>query len=261
MTYEAQALISSNKARSTFAWAAMASAFASLATFVIDSADARGGFRGGGGISMSRGGFGGLSRGSLSRPQGMQRPSGAASQRSAGQGAQQAQAGARGAGRDAATSRPANGTSASRGNTGINGGNATGINRGNGNTGINGGNTTGINRGNGNGNGSGNTGINGNNVNNVNNGNVVAGNNVDVDVNNGGWNWGEYPAGAAYATGVAVGTTATAAAIGTYYSTLPATCSPYVWNSINYYTCAGAWYRPEYRGTSVVYVSVANPTK
>jgi len=241
-----------------FARAALIGAFASLAAFMADAADARPG-RAGGGIGMSRsGGFGGLNRGRLgghSQPQGVQRPSELANQRPAGRPAQQAQAGPRCAGHEAASGRPANSTIASRGNSGINGG--TTINQGNRNTGINGGNTTGINRGN----GSGNTGINGNNVNNVNNGNVVAGNNVDVDVDNGWGGSGDYPAGAAYATGVAVGTTATAAAVGTYYSTLPASCSPYVWNSVSYYTCAGNWFVPQYRGSTVVYVSVDNPTK
>ena len=95
---------------------------------------------------------------------------------------------------------------------------------------------------------------------NVNTGNVVAGNDVNVAVDN-GWNgWEDYPAGA-YATGVAVGTTTAAAATRSYYSSLPPTCSPYVWNSMNYYSCGGTWYQTQYQGGQVVYVAVSDPTK
>jgi hypothetical protein len=93
---------------------------------------------------------------------------------------------------------------------------------------------------------------------NVNTGNVVAGNDVNVDVNNG---WGAYPAGTAYATGVAVGTTASAAVARSYYYSLPPSCSPYVWNSVSYYSCAGIWYQSQSQSGQTVYVVVSDPTK
>jgi hypothetical protein len=185
------------------------------------------------------------------RPQGMQRPDGVANgQRPAGASAQRPQ------GKSATAAGTSQGNKAFAGRNSGNA-NGSGFNRGNGNTATAANGNTGIA-----GNGNGNTGVAGNNVGsgNVNTGDVVAGNNVNVDVDNGWGGWNGYPAGA-YATGVAVGATATAATVGTYYSSLPATCTPYPWNSINYYTCGGAWYVPEYRGSSVVYVTVANPTK
>ena len=96
---------------------------------------------------------------------------------------------------------------------------------------------------------------------NVNTGNVVAGNDVDVNVENGGWYGRPATTGAAYATGVAVGATTTAVAVGSYYSTLPAGCSPYVYGAYRYYSCSGAWYQQTYQGSSIVYVVVSDPTK
>jgi hypothetical protein len=194
--------------RDLFLRFALLGAFASLAAFMAQEADARGrggGFRGGG-VSMPRGS-------GLGRAGELQRPSGLAGQRPAiGKG-----------------QRPS-GAAGAAGNTGVVG------NR------------------NGNGNGNGNTGV-------VNNGNVVAGNDVDVNVDN-GWrgNWdGAYPTGGAYATGVAVGAATTAAVVGSYYSTLPAGCSPYVWGGGHYYSCGNSWYQPTYRNGSTVYVVVADP--
>jgi hypothetical protein len=224
--------------RSTFFHFAVVGAIASLAVFMAQEADARGGragggFRGGGSMSMARsGGFGGLSRSGAGAPQ---RPTGKAGertgassgQRPSGQTAQQS---------GTASNRNTGAAGNSSGNTAV-AGNRTG------NTGVVG-------------SGNGNTGV-------VNTGDVNVGNSVNVDVDNGWGGWNGYPAGAgaAYATGVAVGTTATAAAIGSYYSTLPVGCSPYVWNSYNYYTCSGAWYRQRSQSGSTVYIVVADPTK
>jgi len=216
--------------RDLFLHFALVGSVASLATFMAQEADARG--RGGGirgaGVSVPRGG-------GLGRPQSLQRPSGqrpalGKSQRPAGSGAASANTGVAGN---------------RQGNTGVvgNGNGITGIagNR-NGNMGVVG-------------NGNGNTGV-------VNNGNVVAGNNVDVNVDNGpaaGWD-GDYPVGAAYATGVAVGAT-TAAVVGSYYSSLPAGCSPYTWSGLHYYSCGNSWYQRTYSDGSTVYVVVSDPRK
>lgn len=235
MTNETSQFIAGNARtmRDLFLRFALVGAFASLATFMAQEAEARG--RGGGvragGINLPRGG------GGLGRSGGLQRPSGVTGQRPA----------------TAKGQRPA-GSNAAAGNTGVAGNRAanTGVvgNR-NGNTGVVGsgnGNTAAV------GNGNGNTAV-------VNNGNVVAGNDVDVNVDNGwGGNWdGDYPAGAAYATGVAVGATTTAAVIGSYYSTLPAGCSPYAWSNGYYYSCGNSWYRPTNSNGSTVYVVVSDP--
>lgn len=144
---------------------------------------------------------------------------------------------------------------ARNGNTGVVGTantNSGTINRRNGNTGV---------VGSGNGNVANNANVNNGNIGsgNINTGNVVAGNNVNVDVNGG---WSGYPAGtgAAYATGVAVGATATAAAVGSAYYALPNGCSPSAWNNYSYYYCGGAWYQQRYEGGSSVYVVVSGPT-
>jgi hypothetical protein len=58
-----------------------------------------------------------------------------------------------------------------------------------------------------------------------------------------------------------VGAAATAAAIGSSYYALPAACSPYAFSSSTYYSCGGAWYKPQYEADTVVYVVVPDPTK
>lgn len=252
--------------RDLFLRVALVGAFAGMASLVAEEADARG--RGGGlrgGMSLPRSGGGGLARGG-----GLQRPTGLSGQRptlgkNKGTGPM---AGKRASGIGQGN-RPVN---AGNGNTGI-AGNGNGTNTGiagnrNGNTGIVGnrnGNTGVVGSANANsgttGSGNGNTGIVGGNGNTgvVNNGNVVAGNDVDVDIDNGWGGWdGDYPAGAAYATGVAVGAT-TAAVVGSYYSTLPAGCSDYVWAGAHYYSCGSSWYQPTYSNGSTVYVVVADP--
>jgi hypothetical protein len=215
--------------RNLFLRFALAGAFAGLATFVAQEADARGGGLRGGGISAPRGG-GGLGRaGGLKRPSGVtgQRPATAKGQRPTGSNGVASDTGVAGS-RNANTGVVGNRSA----NTGVIGsGNGSTAAVGNGNTGI------------------------------VNTGNVVAGNDVDVNVDNGwGGNWnGDQRAGAAYATGVAVGASTTAALIGSYYSTLPAGCVPYVWSSGYYYSCGNSWYRPTNSNGSTVYVVVSDP--
>jgi hypothetical protein len=231
--------------RDLFLRFALTGAFAGMATLVAQEVDARGrggGALRGGGLSLPRGG------GGFGRAGALQRPTGISAQRPVlGKGAS-------GIGQGKGP------TNAANGNTGIAGngsGNARIAGNRNGNTGVVGNanaNSGAI------GSGNGNTGVVGGNGNTnvVNNGNVVAGNNVDVDIDNGwgGWN-GNYPAGA-YATGVAVGAT-TAAAAGSYYSSLPAGCSPYVWSGVHYYSCGNAWYRSTISNGGTVYVVVSDP--
>jgi hypothetical protein len=92
--------------------------------------------------------------------------------------------------------------------------------------------------------------------------NVNYNRNVNVNVNNRygyGWagGWHDYP----LARGVAIGAVAgiTAAAIGSTYYALPPACSPYDWQGYTYYTCGGAFYRPQYQGDTIVYVVVPSP--
>lgn len=201
----------------------------------VDHAEARpsGGFRGGGGFSRPSGG--GFSGSGMRAPQRgtRQKPQGAGSR----------------------TASATKGTVMGNGNTGVAGsGNTANANSGvvgssNGNTGV-------VNNGN----------VNNGNIgsDNVNTGTVVAGNDVDVSVNNGWIGYGyTYPAGtgAAYATGVAVGTATTAAVVGSYYSTLPASCYPYAYGAYRYYSCSGTWYQQTYKSGSTVYVVVTDPTK
>ncbi len=88
-------------------------------------------------------------------------------------------------------------------------------------------------------------------------GNVNVGNNVNVNVDR-GWNAGyggvQHPVAAGLAVGAVAGMTA--AAIGSSYYDLPSGCSPY---ATSYYYCGGAYYQPQYEGTSVKYVVVEKP--
>jgi hypothetical protein len=221
-------------------WSSRLCLLAALAAsgFAVDQADARGpgggGFRGGGGFSRPSGGD--LSGSGMRAPQRRtaQKPTGSASV---------AKGTANGSGNSS-------GQVASRGNG--NEGVANSGNRANANSGVVGsgnGNTAAVNNGS---IGSGN----------VNTGTVVAGNDVDVNVN-GGWTGYGYPAGtgAAYATGLVVGSTATAAAIGARYSTLPASCYPYAYGVHRYHSCLGTWYQEQYKSGTTVYVVVSDPTK
>ena len=249
--------ISAPNRRATASTFILCGALAGLAAFVTHAAEARpngGGLRGGGaGISRS-GGFGGGARAG-----GIQRPSGATQRPTKGQGAAQGQWG------QGNRSTTASGAAGNRsGNTGVAGiGNSGATGNGNIRTAANG--DTGVaGSGNGNGNvGSGNVntgtvGSGNGNTANVNNGNVVAGNDVDIDVDNG---WGGYGSGAAYATGVAVGATTTAAVVGSYYATLPAGCAPYYYGAYRYYSCGSIWYQQTVQSGSTVYVVVSDPTK
>lgn len=239
MTEDGSLKLRSGRVRGMYSSVILTAACAGLTISAVGEAQARGpgggGFRGGGFSGLRQGGGPQRQFGTNAR----QRPS-QATQRfgSAGQ-----------------TSRSANANSASvnRGN-----GNSAAVARGNGNSGT-------VNRGSGNGNGSGNrAAVNNGNINsgNLNNGDINVGNDVDVAVGNGGWAGPyAYPAGtgAAYATGVAVGTTATAAAVGSAYYALPSGCSPYAWNGYRYYTCGSTWYRQTYTNGTTAYVVVADP--
>ncbi|HET9394561.1 MAG TPA: hypothetical protein VFO36_00785, partial [Nitrospiraceae bacterium] len=91
---------------------------------------------------------------------------------------------------------------------------------------------------------------------NINSGNINTGDiNVKVD-NRRYYGWGGYYR--PVATGVAVGV-ATAAVIGSYYSTLPTGCVLIYRGSLAYYRCGSVWYQPVYSGMHVQYVVVAAP--
>ena len=56
-----------------------------------------------------------------------------------------------------------------------------------------------------------------------------------------------------------VGAVAAAAAVGTWVATLPRSCTTVVTYGVTYHDCSGAYYRPYYRGTTLVYVVVDAP--
>ncbi|MBE2260122.1 MAG: hypothetical protein IAE88_14770 [Rhodobacteraceae bacterium] len=84
------------------------------------------------------------------------------------------------------------------------------------------------------------------------NANVNVNRNVDVDVN-----YRHHPV----ATGVAVGAAVavTAAVVGSIVRTLPPNCTPYAYAGVTYQQCGGAYYQPQYSGSSVTYVVVDPP--
>ncbi len=72
----------------------------------------------------------------------------------------------------------------------------------------------------------------------------------------GGGGWVDHP----IAAGIAIGAVAAAVAIGSTYYYLPTDCPPYYWDGINYYSCYGNWYEPQYEGDTIVYVTVPDPS-
>lgn len=96
----------------------------------------------------------------------------------------------------------------------------------------------------------------------VNTGNVNVGNTVNV--NGSDWGWG----GSGYWGAAAVGATAgaitgaavagSAAGPSTVVYSLPSGCTPVVVNGVTYQSCGGAYYQPQYQGSTVVYQQV-NP--
>ncbi|MGE0827237.1 MAG: hypothetical protein AB7G75_29930 [Candidatus Binatia bacterium] len=63
-----------------------------------------------------------------------------------------------------------------------------------------------------------------------------------------------YPAGGV-ATGVAIGSTMTAAA----FNAQKASCRTLVVNGVSYYQCGSTWYQPSYQGNTVTYIVVSPP--
>jgi hypothetical protein len=83
--------------------------------------------------------------------------------------------------------------------------------------------------------------------------------NVDVDVHHAyGYGYGGYHpiARAAIAT-AAVATTA--AIVGSYYRSLPPSCTVVYRVGLTYYQCGSAWYQPSYVGSSIQYIVVSAP--
>ncbi len=72
---------------------------------------------------------------------------------------------------------------------------------------------------------------------------------VDVDVKRRG---PRYPVAAGVAVGAAI-------AIGTRAYTLPTRCTKIDVGNVVYHECSGAYYKPYYEGTTVVYVVVDAP--
>src|SRR5262252_2246201 len=100
----------------------------------------------------------------------------------------------------------------------------------------------------------------------------------DVDVHGGlnggywddhGWGWGSFAAGAAAgATTAAIGaaaaghndnTVVVAPPTGTVVATLPPSCTMVGTSGTALYDCGGAYYRPYYSGSNLVYEAVPNP--
>lgn len=106
----------------------------------------------------------------------------------------------------------------------------------------------------------------GNNVNSgnrVNNGNINIGNDVNVDIDRGyGHGYGHGYHGGYYhhpvAAGIAIGAVAvtTAAVLGSYYRTLPPSCTVVYKNGASYHYCGSVYYQQTWSGNDVVYVVV-----
>ena len=65
----------------------------------------------------------------------------------------------------------------------------------------------------------------------------------------------------ALAAGIVIGAVAGAAAvIGSTWYSLPLDCPAYYWDEINYYSCDGNWYEPQYEGDTIVYVTIPDPS-
>jgi len=81
---------------------------------------------------------------------------------------------------------------------------------------------------------------------------------IDVDIDH-DWDhdW-DHPVATAAAVGAAVAVTS--AVVGSIVRSLPPNCQTVVVNGISYSQCGGAWYQPQYAGTTVQYV-VVNPPR
>ena len=200
-------------------------ALVAMLLFVAEDAAARGfggGFRGGGSMSMGRGGggfshggsFGHSGGGTFSRGGNYSKPS-AATRPGAGGGGQQI------SGRDVPATRPGGGGSGTQWNPNNRpggGGSGTELRPGN--------------RPNNDCPGCGGSGTEG---------------------------WIDHPVAAGVVIGAVAGA-ATAAAIGSSYYALPTDCLPYYWSDLTYYSCGGVWYQPQYEGDTIVYVTVPDPS-
>jgi hypothetical protein len=95
---------------------------------------------------------------------------------------------------------------------------------------------------------------------NVNRRDVNVNRNVDIDVDVDRRRY--HPVARAAATTAAVTTAAvvTSAVVGSMVRTLPPACSAVVVNGLTYQNCGGAWYQPQYAGSSVTYVVVNPPS-
>ena len=60
------------------------------------------------------------------------------------------------------------------------------------------------------------------------------------------------------AAAVTAGVMVTSAVVGSMVRTLPPACSVVVVNGLTYQQCGGAYYQPQYQGSSVTYI-VVNP--
>lgn len=93
-----------------------------------------------------------------------------------------------------------------------------------------------------------------------NRGDVNIGSNNNINVDNGWGDWDDHihhPIAAGMVVGGAVALTA--AAMGSWYYSLPGGCSPYPYSGYSYYSCGGAYYAPQYEGDTIVYVTVPDP--
>jgi hypothetical protein len=77
--------------------------------------------------------------------------------------------------------------------------------------------------------------------------------NVDVDYHN------DYNQSVGRAVATTAAVVATAAVVGSIAHSLPPACQTVVVNGVTYQNCGGAWYQPQYAGTTVQYVVVTAP--
>jgi hypothetical protein len=102
----------------------------------------------------------------------------------------------------------------------------------------------------------------------VNRGNINRGNFNRTDINNvdinRDWDVDDHWHGCCYhpvarAAAYTAGAAVTAAAIGSVYNTLPASCVVTTVNGVTYQQCGSTWYQPQFDGTTTTYVVVSPP--
>jgi hypothetical protein len=89
--------------------------------------------------------------------------------------------------------------------------------------------------------------------------NTVINRDVNIDADNGRWDWNNNGCCWGAGAGIVAGAAITAAAIGSTVYALPVGCGNVYVNGMTYYSCDGTWYEPHFIGTTVEYEVVEPP--